>query len=88
VMEGELLGTKTGLGDSVDANDVAFESSFPYVALPHSGSAGKSAPVTKLASKSSGVSVGAAVGIGIGALVLGSVLVGLLSSRSRAGSAH
>jgi len=25
-------------GDGVDANDLAFESSFPYVALPHSGS--------------------------------------------------
>jgi uncharacterized protein DUF4331 len=89
VMEGELLGTKTGLGDGVDANDVAFEKSFPYVALPHSGSeGGKTAAVTKLASKSTGVSVGAAAGIGIGALVLGSVLVGLLSMRSRTGAAH
>jgi hypothetical protein len=88
VMEGELLGTKTGLGDAVDANDVAFESTFPYVALPHSGSAGKSAAVSKIASKSSGVSAGAAAGIGIGALVLGAVLVGLLSTRSRSGAAH
>jgi hypothetical protein len=27
-----------GLGDGVNANDVSFSSSFPYVALPHSGS--------------------------------------------------
>jgi len=81
VMEGELLGTKTKLGDGVDANDVAFENTFPYVALPHSGSLGASAAVTKVASKSNGVSAGAAVGIGIGALVLGSALVGLLSPR-------
>jgi hypothetical protein len=26
------------IGDGVDANDVAFEESFPYVAMPHSGS--------------------------------------------------
>ena len=26
------------LGDGVDANDVEFTSTFPYVALPHSGS--------------------------------------------------
>ncbi|MEO6713598.1 MAG: DUF4331 domain-containing protein, partial [Mycobacteriales bacterium] len=38
VVEGVLLGQKTGLGDGVDANDKAFGTSFPYVALPHSGS--------------------------------------------------
>jgi hypothetical protein len=26
------------IGDGVDANDVAFQDAFPYVALPHSGS--------------------------------------------------
>ncbi len=33
-------------GDAVDANDLAFESTFPYLALPHSGSAdaGAAAP--------------------------------------------
>jgi uncharacterized protein DUF4331 len=80
VMEGELLGTKTGLGDGVDANDVSFESSFPYVALPHSGSA-VPATLTRVASKSKGVSTGVAVGIGIGALLVGSVIVGLLTPR-------
>ncbi|WP_067468288.1 DUF4331 domain-containing protein [Actinomadura macra] len=39
VVEGELLGKKNDLGDSVDANDVKLESAFPYVALPTSGSA-------------------------------------------------
>ncbi|MGH2772471.1 MAG: DUF4331 family protein, partial [Actinomycetota bacterium] len=38
VLEGELKGSANDLGDGVDANDVKFESSFPYVALPHSGS--------------------------------------------------
>jgi len=38
VAEGFLSGQKTGLGDGVDANDVAFGASFPYLALPHTGS--------------------------------------------------
>jgi len=37
VMVGVLTGAKTSLGDGVDANDVPFRSSFPYVAFPHSG---------------------------------------------------
>jgi hypothetical protein len=43
VVEGCLIdsscGPSNGLGDGVNTNDVAFGSSFPYVALPHSGSA-------------------------------------------------
>lgn len=39
VLEGELVGSPNDLGDGVDANDKAFLASFPYVALPHSGSA-------------------------------------------------
>jgi hypothetical protein len=35
---GELLGTPSELADGVGQNDVAFRDSFPYVALPHSGS--------------------------------------------------
>jgi hypothetical protein len=42
-LEGAVRGTATDLGDGVDANDVAFGSSFPYVALPHSGSAVRTA---------------------------------------------
>jgi hypothetical protein len=38
VLAGELLGNPNDLGDGVDANDVAFGSTFPYVGLPHSGS--------------------------------------------------
>jgi hypothetical protein len=38
VLEGELLGNPTNLGDGVDANDVAFQTTFPYMALPHRGS--------------------------------------------------
>ena len=37
-VEGELLNKKNDLGDAVNANDHAFEKSFPYVALPTSGS--------------------------------------------------
>jgi Domain of unknown function (DUF4331) len=38
VVEGELIGSPNDLSDGVNGNDVAFRSSFPYVALPHSGS--------------------------------------------------
>jgi hypothetical protein len=37
VVGGELIGHKLPLGDGVDANDVPFLSSFPYVAPPFSG---------------------------------------------------
>ena len=39
VVEGALTGSKNTLGDGVDANDVAFRTSFPYLALPHAGPA-------------------------------------------------
>lgn len=38
VVEGELVGSKNDLGDSVDANDKKFGTAFPYVALPTAGS--------------------------------------------------
>jgi len=38
VLEGELVGSPNDLGDAVNTNDVAFGDSFPYVALPTSGS--------------------------------------------------
>jgi hypothetical protein len=39
VVEGKLLGANVGkLGDAVNANDKAFGTTFPYVALPWSGS--------------------------------------------------
>ncbi|MEU6994319.1 DUF4331 domain-containing protein [Streptomyces sp. NPDC046465] len=40
---GELVGAKNDLGDAVNANDQAFGGTFPYLALPTSGSRG---PVT------------------------------------------
>jgi hypothetical protein len=83
-LEGAVLGVKTDLGDGVDANDVAFESAFPYVALPHSGSvvrAAPAAPAPKVVTKTKGVSSGAATGIGIGALVVGALLAALVRSR-------
>ncbi|MFG3656175.1 DUF4331 domain-containing protein [Streptomyces sp. NPDC047706] len=40
VVEGELLGAKSDLGDAVDKNDKEFEKTFPYVALPTEGSRG------------------------------------------------
>jgi hypothetical protein len=38
VVEGWLVGQQLELGDAVDANEVSFGDSFPYIALPHSGS--------------------------------------------------
>ncbi len=38
VLEGELVGSPNDLGDAVNTNDVAFGDTFPYVALPASGS--------------------------------------------------
>ncbi|WP_030684092.1 DUF4331 domain-containing protein [Streptomyces sp. NRRL B-1347] len=40
VVEGELVGQKNDLGDAVNTNDQAFGNSFPYLALPTSGSRG------------------------------------------------
>jgi len=38
VVAGALGGVKTDLGDGVDTNELSFGRSFPYLALPHSGS--------------------------------------------------
>lgn len=38
VVAGELAGNPNDLGDGVNANDVEFLSTFPYLALPYSGS--------------------------------------------------
>lgn len=47
VVEGELVGNPNDLGDAVDANDVEFGTSFPYVALPHSGSGGSPVSISR-----------------------------------------
>jgi hypothetical protein len=39
VVEGELVGSPNDLGDAVNRNDVPFDTRFPYVAAPQSGSA-------------------------------------------------
>ncbi len=82
VMEGALLGVKTTLGDGVDRNDVAFDSAFPYVAMPHAGSVVpvQPAPVTKTVTvtKARGLSNASTTGIGVGALLLGALLVSLI----------
>ena len=44
VVAGELKGNPNDLGDAVDANDAKFGTSFPYLALPLSGSVVKSSP--------------------------------------------
>jgi hypothetical protein len=38
VVEGELVGNPNDLGDGVDANDLVFQTTFPYLAVSHSGS--------------------------------------------------
>lgn len=54
VVEGELVGQKNDLGDAVDANDVAFGDSFPYLALPACGSRG---PLAKKGGTSGGAAM-------------------------------
>jgi hypothetical protein len=59
VVEGELVGAPNDLGDGVDANDLPFSTTFPYVALPHSGSDSvnsSTAPAAGTAKKSALVS--------------------------------
>lgn len=43
-VEGELVGSPNDLGDGVNANDKPFDSEFPYVALPTSGSTVRPGP--------------------------------------------
>ncbi len=82
VVEGELVGNPNDLSDGVDTNDVAFSDTFPYLALPVSGSesdphptAGGNQPssangVTGLLQNES-VSM-SALGVGMVALLMGS----------------
>jgi len=79
VLEGELAGNPNDLGDAVNANDVAFDTAFPYVAIPHSGSATGSTGVSSASSGS--VPVGSTGGSGrypIGAVPTGLAASGLL----------
>jgi hypothetical protein len=47
VVAGELKGNPNDLGDAVNKNDAEFGASFPYLALPLSGSADKSSPAAQ-----------------------------------------
>src|SRR3954470_1960632 len=81
-----------GLTDAVDANDVAFDATFPYVALPHSGAvnhAGTPAAAAAIAgdNSSSGTFGGvgttkAAILAGLGAALL---MAGVAGMRRRRG---
>jgi hypothetical protein len=96
VVEGELVGSANDLGDGVGKNDAAFESAFPYLALPHSGSstsalgttAAQPAPTTAPAPKataaaSKGVSSGAATGIAVAAGIGGLLIGGIAMAMRR-----
>ncbi|EON24694.1 hypothetical protein CF8_1271 [Nocardioides sp. CF8] len=83
VVEGELVGSANDLGDGVDSNDVAFGDTFPYLALPASGSNADPHPSTGAAAKQSSDKGGllgiepsrsssmAAIGVGLFALLAG-----------------
>ncbi len=83
VVEGELVGSPNDLGDGVDANNVAFGDTFPYLALPASGSNADPHPSTRAAAKKSEDQGGllgivpsrnksmAAIGVGLMALIAG-----------------
>ena len=53
VVEGELVGSANDLGDGVNTNDVAFDNTFPYLALPASGSNADPHPSTGGSAKQS-----------------------------------
>jgi hypothetical protein len=81
VVAGELKGNPNDLGDAVNANDAQFGSTFPYVAMPLSGSVEKSSPAAKPgmtlltggaddAPTGGGLPTGSLAVIGLGALAL------------------
>jgi hypothetical protein len=89
VVEGELVGSPSDLGDGVNSNDVAFGASFPYLALPASGSDAAphpSGPAAAGASSNSGGLLGgvlqnrstaaSALGFGLVALLVGAAGIG------------
>ena len=72
VVEGELVGAANDLGDGVSTNDVKFSDTFPYVALPHSGSKARSgslgeSQVSALAQGGNPVDGAPSGGVGTGA---------------------
>ncbi|WP_322938130.1 DUF4331 domain-containing protein [Nocardioides bizhenqiangii] len=85
VVEGELVGQPNDLADGVDANDVEFRDTFPYLALPASGSDASPHPATAPAPKdqqdgveeffNNGVLPLILTGAGGGGLLAGAVLL-------------
>ena len=93
VVGGELVGNANDLGDGVNKNDTAFGTTFPYLALPHSGSIVKTAPPAQTGmtllngggsshngGSSSGFPTGQVALIGLGALAL---VAGAASMRKK-----
>ncbi len=82
VVEGELVGNPNDLGDDVDVNDAEFSDTFPYLALPVSGSEEDPHPSGSGASRSSASGTNgllqnetvsmSALGAGMLALLMGS----------------
>ncbi|MBI3743209.1 MAG: DUF4331 domain-containing protein [Chloroflexi bacterium] len=91
---GNVLGGGPGVSDGVNANDVAFLNTFPYLAPPHQpGEAAASAapatvaptPEVMVKEESSGVSKGALIGAIIGSiaggLIIGGAAVGMMRRK-------
>ena len=91
VVEGELVGNPNDLSDGVDANDTAFSDSFPYLALPVSGSEADPHPTAPAVQGSSAQGVTgllqdetvsmSALGVGMLALLMGGAGVARRSRR-------
>jgi len=95
VVEGELVGQPNDLADGVAANDVAFGDTFPYLALPASGSDAKPHPAVapaaeeqqegmqRLLDDAAGMLPLILTGAGGGGLVAGAVLMVRAHRRPR-----
>jgi hypothetical protein len=94
VVMGELVGSPNDLGDGVDGNDAQFRDSFPYLALPASGSNADPHPSPAAAppAEGSGSFLGplagkegpaTALGLGLLAVVAGAVGFARTSGRGR-----
>jgi hypothetical protein len=89
VAEGELVGSPNDLGDAVNANDKAFGTTFPYVALPFSGSDPRPAATAAKASLVTGgatdggntTSSGTAMPVAIAGVGLLALLAGAATAR-------
>jgi hypothetical protein len=91
VVEGELVGNPNDLGDGVDANDVEFSDTFPYLALPVSGSESDPHPTAPGNAPASATDVTellqdenvatSALGVGMLALLMGSAGVARRTRR-------